>query len=148
MFDLTVRVDGDLHVDGHHTVEDTGLCLGQALHAALGDKAGIQRFGSAHVPMDDALVLAALDLSGRPYLAYDLTPAGRIGQFDAVLAEEFFRAFATTGGVTLHVRELAGKNEHHIIEAAFKAVARALKDAAAFDPPGRQRRAVDEGQAA
>lgn len=134
LFDLTVRVDGDLHVDGHHTVEDTGLCLGQALHAALGDKAGIQRFGSVHVPMDDALVLAALDLSGRPYLAYDLTPAGRIGQFDAVLAEEFFRAFATTGGVTLHVRQLAGKNEHHIIEAAFKAVARALKDAAAFDP--------------
>lgn len=134
LFDLTVRVEGDLHVDGHHTVEDTGLCLGAALYQALGDKAGIQRFGSAYVPMDDALVLAALDLSGRPYLAYDLTPNGRIGQFDAVLAEEFFRAFAMTGGVTLHMRELAGKNEHHIVEAAFKAVARALRDAVAFDP--------------
>lgn len=134
LFDLTVRVDGDLHVDGHHTVEDTGLCLGRALYEALGDKAGIQRFGSAYVPMDDALVLAALDLSGRPYLAYDLTPAGRIGQFDAVLTEEFFRAFSTTGGVTLHMRELAGKNEHHIVEAAFKAVARALRDAVAYDP--------------
>lgn len=133
-FDLTVRVDGDLHVDGHHTVEDTGLCLGQALHAALGDKAGIQRFGSAYVPMDEALVLAALDLSGRPYLAYDLTPSGRIGEFDAVLTEEFFRAFATTGGVTLHLRQLAGKNEHHIVEAAFKAAARALRTAVAFDP--------------
>lgn len=134
LFDLTVRVDGDLHVDGHHTVEDTGLCLGQALYAALGDKSGIRRFGSAYVPMDDALVLAALDLSGRPYIAYDLTPRGRIGQFDAVLGAEFFRAFATTGGVTLHMRQLAGVNEHHIVEAAFKAVARALRDAVAYDP--------------
>lgn len=134
LFDLTVRVDGDLHVDGHHTVEDTGICLGQALHTALGDKAGIRRFGSAYVPMDDALVLAALDLSGRPYIAYDLMVQGRVGQFDAVLGEEFFRALATTGGVTLHMRQLAGRNEHHILEAAFKAVARALRDAVDYDP--------------
>lgn len=134
LFDLTVRVQGDLHVDGHHTVEDTGLCLGQALNSALGDKAGIVRFGSAHVPMDDALVLAALDLSGRPFIAYDLTPASMVGNFDSVLGEEFFRAFATTGGVTLHMRQLAGRNDHHILEAAFKAVARALRAAVDYDP--------------
>lgn len=134
LFDLAVRVTGDLHVDGHHTVEDTGLCLGQALKEALGDKAGIVRYGHAYVPMDDALVLAALDLSGRPFTAYDLTPVGMVGQFDAVLGEEFFRAFATTSGMTLHMRQLAGRNAHHILEAAFKAVARALKDAVAHDP--------------
>lgn len=133
-FDLTVRVRGDLHVDGHHTVEDTGLCLGQALRDALGDKAGIRRFGHAHVPMDEALVLAVVDLSGRPYLAYNLSVSGRIGQFDAVLTEEFFRAFASTGGVSLHLRQLAGKNEHHIVEAAFKAAARALREAVEPDP--------------
>lgn len=133
-FDLTVRVRGDLHVDGHHTVEDTGLCLGQALRDALGDKAGIRRFGHAHVPMDEALVLAVVDLSGRPYLAYNVSVSGRIGQFDAVLTEEFFRAFASTGGVSLHLRQLAGKNEHHIVEAAFKAAARALREAVEPDP--------------
>lgn len=133
-FDLTVRVRGDLHVDGHHTVEDTGLCLGQALRDALGDKAGIRRFGHAYVPMDEALVLAVVDLSGRPYLAYNVSVSGRIGQFDAVLTEEFFRAFASTGGVSLHLRQLAGKNEHHIVEAAFKAAARALREAVEPDP--------------
>lgn len=132
-FDLTVRAQGDLHVDEHHTVEDTGLCLGQALHAALGDKAGVRRFGSAVIPMDEALVLAAVDLSGRPFLAWEVNVSGRIGQFDAVLAEEFFRALASAGGITLHVRQLAGKNEHHIVEATFKAVARALREAVSFD---------------
>lgn len=134
LFDLTVGTDGDLHVDGHHTVEDTGLCLGMALKEALGDKTGIARYGEAFVPMDDALVLAALDLSGRPYLDYGLTAQGMVGAFDAVLGEEFFRALATTGGITLHVRQLAGRNEHHILEAAFKAVARALRMAVALDP--------------
>lgn len=134
LFDLTVRTEGDLHVDGHHTVEDTGLCLGMALKDALGDKAGITRYAHAYVPMDDALVLAALDLSGRPYLDYDLTPKGMVGAFDGSLGEEFFRAFATTGGVTLHLRQFAGKNDHHILEAAFKAVTRALRFAVAYDP--------------
>lgn len=134
LFDLEVRCTGDLHVDGHHTVEDTGLCLGQALRRALGDKAGIRRFGHAYVPMDEALVLAAIDISGRPYLACDLPVHGRIGSFDAELVEEFFRALVSTAGITLHIRQLAGRNGHHIVEAAFKAVARALKDAVALDP--------------
>ncbi|HLT59059.1 MAG: imidazoleglycerol-phosphate dehydratase HisB [Limnochordales bacterium] len=133
LFDLEVQCTGDLHVDGHHTVEDTGLCLGQALRQALGDKAGIRRFGHACVPMDEALVLAAVDISGRPYLAYDLEPQGRIGEFDAELGEEFFRALVSTAGITLHLRQLAGRNSHHILEAAFKAAARALRDAVERD---------------
>ena len=133
-FDLEVHCRGDLHVDGHHTVEDTGLCLGQALRQALGDKAGIRRFGHAYVPMDEALVLAAIDISGRPYLAYDLAPSGRVGEFDAELGEEFFRAVVNTAGITLHLRQLAGRNSHHILEAGFKAFARALRDAVALDP--------------
>ncbi|HEY8418404.1 MAG TPA: imidazoleglycerol-phosphate dehydratase HisB [Limnochordales bacterium] len=134
LFDLEVHAQGDLHVDGHHTVEDTGLCLGQALRQALGDKAGIRRFGHAYVPMDEALVLAAVDISGRPYLAYDLAVHGRVGGFDAQLGEEFFRALVNTAGITLHLRQLAGRNTHHVLEAAFKAAARALRDAVALDP--------------
>lgn len=133
-FDLEVHCRGDLHVDGHHTVEDTGLCLGQALRQALGDKAGIRRFGHACVPMDEALVLAAIDISGRPFLAYDLAPSGRVGEFDAELGEEFFRAVVNTAGITLHLRQLSGRNSHHILEAGFKAFARALRDAVGLDP--------------
>jgi imidazoleglycerol-phosphate dehydratase len=133
--DLTVRASGDLDVDSHHTVEDVGICLGKAFAEALGDKAGITRFGSATIPMDEALVLAAVDVSGRPFLSWDVeVPIEIIGTFDTTLAEEFMRAFATNAGVTLHVRSLAGTNSHHIIEAAFKAVARALAGAVALDP--------------
>lgn len=133
-FDLEVRVEGDLHVDGHHTVEDTGLCLGQAFRDALGDKGGIQRVGSATVPMDEVLVHAAVDISGRPFLNYRLEPAPQmIGAFDPVLAEEFFRAFAFRGGMNLHILQWAGGNSHHLIEAAFKATARALDAATRLD---------------
>jgi imidazoleglycerol-phosphate dehydratase len=133
--DLTVRAQGDLEVDAHHTVEDVGICLGKAFAQALGDKAGITRYGSATIPMDEALVLAAVDVSGRPFLSWDVElPIEIIGTFDTTLAEEFMRAFATNAGVTLHVRSLAGSNSHHIIEAAFKAVARSLAAAAALDP--------------
>ena len=129
-FDLTVRAAGDLHVDGHHTVEDIGLALGQALREALGDKRGIRRYGSFLLPMDEALALVALDLSGRPYFAHDLQLAGvRIGEFDADLTPHFFRSLATQSGMTLHVRLLAGSDAHHIVEAVFKAFARALAQA-------------------
>jgi imidazoleglycerol-phosphate dehydratase len=135
LFDLAVRADGDLEIDAHHTVEDAGIVLGQALSEALGDKAGITRFGSCLMPMDEALVLAAVDISGRGALYYDVTlPIEIIGTFDTTLAKEFLVAFATNAGITLHVRSLAGDNAHHIVEAAFKAVARALKDAVALDP--------------
>jgi len=129
-FDLTVRAGGDLHVDGHHTVEDIGLSLGQALGEALGDKRGIRRYGSFLLPMDEALAQVALDLSGRPYFAHDLTLSGvRIGEFDADLTPHFFRSLATQSGMTLHVRLLAGSDAHHIVEAVFKAFARALAQA-------------------
>jgi imidazoleglycerol-phosphate dehydratase len=129
-FDLTVRAAGDLHVDGHHTVEDIGLALGQALLEALGDKRGIRRYGSFLLPMDEALALVALDLSGRPYFAHDLQLAGvRIGEFDAGLTPHFFRSLSTQSGMTLHVRLLAGSDAHHIVEAVFKAFARALAQA-------------------
>jgi len=129
-FDLTVRAAGDLHVDGHHTVEDIGLALGQALREALGDKRGIRRYGSFLLPMDEALALVALDLSGRPYFAHDLQLAGvRIGEFDAGLTPHFFRSLATQCGMTLHIRLLAGSDAHHIVEAVFKAFARALAQA-------------------
>lgn len=135
LFDLTVRAQGDLHVDGHHTVEDTGIVLGQAFVQVLGDKRGIRRFGSLALPMDEVLVLAACDLSGRGQLHWDVAvPPVMIGQFDATLAKEFFIAFATNAGVTLHVRSLAGENAHHIVEAAFKAAARALREAIEADP--------------
>ena len=129
-FDLTVRAGGDLHVDGHHTVEDIGLALGQALREAVGDKRGIRRYGSFLLPMDEALAMVALDLSGRPYFAHDLQLAGvRIGEFDADLTPHFFRSLATQSGMTLHVRLLAGSDAHHIVEAVFKAFARALSQA-------------------
>lgn len=136
LFDLEVRVDGDLEVDGHHTVEDTGLVLGAAMREALGDKASIERFGHACVPMDESLVLAVVDLSGRPYLAFEGfrfdQPA--VGGFDTSLTQEFFRAFANECGCNLHLRALACGNAHHVIEAAFKATARALRAAVARDP--------------
>lgn len=134
LFDLAVQARGDLEIDAHHTVEDVGIVLGSALSQALGDRAGISRFGSCAMPMDEALVLAAVDISGRGalYYAVDL-PIEIIGTFDTTLAKEFMTAFATNAGLTLHVRSLAGDNAHHIIEAAFKAAARALKDAVALD---------------
>jgi imidazoleglycerol-phosphate dehydratase len=135
LIDLKVRAAGDLHIDDHHTVEDTGITIGQALAQALGDKRGIRRYGSCLLPMDDALVRAALDLSGRPFLVWNLAlPTQRIGTFDTELVREFFQALATHGGITLHVDRLHGINSHHIAEAAFKAVARALRDALEVDP--------------
>ena len=129
-FDLTVRAEGDLQVDGHHTVEDIGLVMGQALREALGDKRGIARYGWIALPMDEALVLVALDLSGRPFFAHDLQLSGvRVGGFEAELAPHFLRSLATQAGMTLHVRLLAGSDTHHIIEAVFKGVARALAQA-------------------
>jgi len=129
-FDLTVRAQGDLEVDAHHTVEDTGLAIGEAVSAALGDKAGIARFGSALVPLDEALVQVALDLSARPYLAHDVDAKSKvIGAYDTRLTEEFVRAFCQASGATVHVRMLSGRNPHHIVEAEFKALARALGEA-------------------
>jgi imidazoleglycerol-phosphate dehydratase len=131
-FDLTCRVQGDVDVDLHHTVEDTGLVLGRVLLEALGDKAGIERYGQSLLPMDDALVLVAVDLSGRPYFASDLTfPQERAGEFPAVLALEFFRAFAQEGKFNLHLVSFRGQETHHLLEAAFKGLARALRQAAA-----------------
>lgn len=135
LLDLTLSARGDLHIDDHHTVEDCGIALGQALARALGDKRGIRRYGDCHLPMDDALVRAALDLSGRPFLVWKVAfPAAKIGSFDTELVREFFQAFATHGGITLHVEALAGVNAHHIAEACFKAVARALRIALEPDP--------------
>ena len=135
LIDLRVRAEGDLHIDAHHTVEDVGIALGRALAQALGDKAGIRRYGSCLLPMDEALTRAALDLSGRPFLVWSLPfPKARIGEFDAELVREFFTAFAMQGGITLHVEGLAGANSHHIAESAFKAVARALREAVEPDP--------------
>ena len=136
LIDMTVRATGDLHIDDHHTVEDVGIALGQALTQALGDKKGIRRYGSCHLAMDDAQVRCALDLSGRPYLICNLDlPFGKIGQtFDTELVREFLQALATHGGITLHIDRLHGFNAHHITEAAFKSVARALRDAVETDP--------------
>lgn len=135
LFDLKVKAVGDIEIDGHHTVEDTGIVLGQAIAQALSDKRGINRFGSQFVPMDEALVHAALDISGRGQLHFDVDlPFGMVGDFDTQLAKEFFIALATNAGVTLHVREIAGENVHHIIEAAFKATGRALCEACAINP--------------
>ena len=135
LIDMSIRATGDLHIDDHHTVEDTGIALGQALTQAMGDKRGIRRYGSCLLPMDDALVRAALDLSARPYLVWNVDlPTAKIGGFDTELVREFFQAFATHGGITLHVDKLHGLNSHHIAEAAFKAVARALLDALEVDP--------------
>ncbi len=135
LIDLEVQAEGDLHIDDHHTVEDVGIALGKALSEAVGDKRGIVRYGSCLLPMDDTLVRAALDLSGRPHLVWkvDFT-ASQIGSFDTELVREFFTALAMNGGITLHVEKLDGINSHHIAEAAFKAVARALRDALESDP--------------
>lgn len=129
-FDMTVSCVGDLYVDGHHTVEDTGICLGKAFAEALGDKSGIMRFGSAFVPMDEALGFCSLDISARPFLVYnaDLTNE-KIGDYDSCLTEEFMRAFAYNAGITLHLKSEYGNNDHHITEALFKALAYALKTA-------------------
>ena len=135
LFDLSVRAEGDLEVDGHHTVEDVGIVAGQAFTRALGDKRGIRRFGSIALPMDEALILAAVDISGRGQLFWEAdVPAVMVGSFDATLAKEFFIAFAANAGVTLHIRELAGENTHHVIEGMFKAVARAMRQAVEADP--------------
>jgi imidazoleglycerol-phosphate dehydratase len=140
-FDLTVVARGDLEVDAHHTVEDVGITVGEVLAEALGDKTGIRRFGSVALPLDEALVEVALDLSGRPFLTYDIdfppetNPLGN-PPFDPQLAEEFWRAFATAAGITLHIRLRSGKNTHHIVEASFKGVARALRDAVRVEGGG------------
>lgn len=132
--DLQLTASGDLDVDGHHTVEDTGIVLGQALTQALGDKSSIKRYGTAFVPMDEALAMVSLDISGRPFLVFDATiPAERIGNFDSELTEEFLRALSIHAGLTLHVRVLSGKNSHHIVEAIFKALGRALDEATTKD---------------
>jgi len=135
MFDLAVRAKGDLHIDFHHTTEDVGIVLGQAFHRALGDKRGIRRFGHALVPMDETLAEAAVDISGRPFLAWDVPfQRPKIGEMDTELFEEFFRALAFNALVTLHVTRRAGHNAHHVAEACFKATARALRMATEMDP--------------
>jgi len=135
LIDLTVEVTGDLHIDDHHTVEDVGIVLGKALAQALGDRAGINRVGNIAVPMDEALVFCAIDISGRGFLAIDLeTPTPRLGDFTTELVPEFFRALAVNAGWTVHIRQVAGMNAHHIIEAAFKAFGRAMAQAIAVNP--------------
>ena len=142
-FDVDVTAQGDLAVDAHHTVEDVGIALGECVREALGDKAGVRRFASIDLPLDEALISVALDLSGRPYLVYDVDPGGGaeaypLGSppFDPQLAEEFWRAFVTSAGITLHIRMISGRNTHHIIEASFKGVARALRDAVRVEGTG------------
>ena len=135
LLDMTLTCRGDTQVDAHHTVEDAGICLGRAIREALGDRAGIRRVGSAYLPMDEALAFAAIDISGRPYLAFDADfTAPMVGAFDTQLAEEFFRAVAVNAGLTVHAKVLAGRNDHHKLEALFKAFGLALRDAAAVDP--------------
>ena len=133
-FDLTVNCKGDTYVDGHHTTEDIGIALGQAFKEAIGDKRGINRYASTMLPMDEALILTAVDISGRPYLRYNLEiPAPMVGDFDTELVREFLVAFAFNAGVTLHVKQLDGVNSHHIIEGTFKSLARTLKSAVQVD---------------
>jgi imidazoleglycerol-phosphate dehydratase len=135
LFDLAIKAQGDLHVDAHHSVEDVGICLGKALAQALGDKAGIRRYGSVTVPMDETLVTAAVDLSGRPFCVWKAeVPSEMLGTFNAALAEEFWRAVASSGTFNLHLLCHHGRNAHHIIEAIFKATARALRQAVEPDP--------------
>ena len=134
-FDLNVKVDGDLHVDSHHTIEDTGIVLGEAIKQAAGDKKGIKRYGSFVLPMDETLVLCGLDLSGRPYFDTDLSfTADRVGGFDTEMVREFFYAVSYAGAMNLHIRQLSGTNNHHLMEAAFKAFAKALDEATGMDP--------------
>ncbi len=133
-FDLAISCKGDTFVDYHHTVEDIGICLGQAFEKALGDKKGITRYGNTILPMDEALILSAVDLSGRGFLSYNLDiPSPKVGDFDTELCEEFFLAFVRCANLTLHIKQLDGKNSHHIIEGAFKSVARSLRDAVKVD---------------
>jgi imidazoleglycerol-phosphate dehydratase len=135
LFDLEVQVAGDLHIDAHHSAEDAGIALGQAFAKALGDKKGITRYASLHLPMDETLTRVAVDLSGRPFLVFRTKfPTEKIGSFDTELVREFFVAFAMNAGVTLHVETLYGENSHHIAESCFKGLARALRQAAAVDP--------------
>jgi imidazoleglycerol-phosphate dehydratase len=134
-FDLELSAAGDLYVDDHHTVEDVGIVLGQAFKQAIGDKAGIKRYGTSFVPMDETLVQVSLDISGRPYLVTDVSlPTMMLGNFSTEMVEEFLRAFAFAAGITLHVRLITGKNTHHIVEAIFKALGRALDEATQVDP--------------
>ncbi|MGO1075426.1 imidazoleglycerol-phosphate dehydratase HisB [Inquilinus sp. CA228] len=134
LFDLTVRAEGDLHIDFHHTTEDVGITLGQAFAKALGDRRGIQRYGEAHVPMDEALSRVAVDISARPYLVWDVRfTRDKLGEMDTELFREWFHAFAQNAGLTLHVANLYGENNHHIVESCFKALARALRAATAID---------------
>jgi imidazoleglycerol-phosphate dehydratase len=133
--DLTVRAEGDLHIDGHHTVEDVGIAIGQAVDRALSDRKGIARYGDAHVPLDEALTRVVVDVSGRPFLVYEVSfPAQRIGEFDTELMREFFQAFAVHARIGLHIERLRGVNSHHIAESAFKGFARAFGKAVAIDP--------------
>ncbi|KAJ4722456.1 Imidazoleglycerol-phosphate dehydratase [Melia azedarach] len=138
LFDVRVRATGDIHIDDHHTNEDVALSIGTALLQALGDRKGINRFGDFSAPLDEALIHVSLDLSGRPHLSYDLQiPTERVGTYDTQLVEHFFQSLVNTSGMTLHIRQLAGKNSHHIIEATFKAFARALRQATEYDPRRR-----------
>lgn len=138
LFDVHVKAVGDTHIDDHHTNEDVALAIGTALLSALGDRKGINRFGDFTAPLDEALVHVSLDLSGRPHLSYDLQiPTERVGTYDTQLVEHFFQSMVNTSGMTLHIRQLAGKNSHHIIEATFKAFARALRQATEYDPRRR-----------
>ncbi|KAG4185232.1 hypothetical protein ERO13_A09G215700v2 [Gossypium hirsutum] len=135
LFDVHVKATGDIHIDDHHTNEDVALALGTALLQSLGDRKGINRFGDFSAPLDEALIHVSLDLSGRPHLSYDLNiPTARVGTYDTQLVEHFFQSLVNTSGMTLHIRQLAGKNSHHIIEATFKAFARALRQATEYDP--------------
>ena len=136
LIDLTVKTTGDLHIDSHHTVEDTALALGAALRQALGDKSGIRRYGDALVPLDEALVQTAVDLSGRPYLVHEEPdlPVGLIGSYDTTLTRHIFESIVATAQITLHVRVLSGRNAHHVVEAQFKSFARALRSAVEHDP--------------
>jgi imidazoleglycerol-phosphate dehydratase len=138
LFDVHVKATGDIHIDDHHTNEDVALAIGTALLQGLGDRKGIYRFGDFSAPLDEALIHVSLDLSGRPHLSYDLCiPTERVGTYDTQLVEHFFQSLVNTSGMTLHIRQLAGKNSHHIIEATFKAFARALRQATEYDPRRR-----------
>ncbi|ADZ68447.1 imidazoleglycerol-phosphate dehydratase HisB [Polymorphum gilvum] len=147
LIDITVRAEGDTHIDFHHTVEDTGIALGQAIRQALGDMAGITRYADTHLAMDEALTRCALDVSGRPFLVWQVEfSRPKIGEFDTELFEEFFRAFAMNAGITLHIANLYGSNCHHIAETCFKAVARSLRKAVEIDPRQGSRIPTTKGQ--
>jgi imidazoleglycerol-phosphate dehydratase len=149
LIDITVKAKGDLHIDQHHTVEDVGIALGQALKQALGDLKGVTRYADVHLPMDEALTRCAIDISGRPYLVWKVAfTRGKIGAFDTELVREFFQALAQNAAITLHVETLYGRNNHHIAETCFKAVARALKTAVALDPRQKGRVPSTKGQLA